>query len=432
MNKNIVCATDFSSAATRTTDAAAALARKSGDTLVLLHVCEVSHAAGESLSSSLHVAAMHRLHSEANRLRQSGTEVEELLLDGSPSSAILTFLDQTPIRLFILASQKKRSAPARWFSGGLIERILRQSGTPTLVVRDAEVLEQWLSGEKPLRVFVATNLSTSADIPLHWVKELASIAPCEITAAYLNWVPDEVIRLGLPHRALFEESRQLQTLLEKELHDKVTEILGDHPVRVHVEPRWGRADLPLIGIAEMENADLLVTGTRLLQGLSRIFDESVSLDLLHNSPLNLAVVPLLETVVERPLPVIDCILVPTDFSDAANHAIPYACTIACPGATIHLLHVKDRFGVSLAEGTEQLKALIPQGALDKGIRFETEVETGDHAADCILQTAARRRADVICMGTSGRSGISRSLLGSVASAVTSVSDRPVLLVPKPI
>lgn len=431
MNNSIVCATDFSPAATRASDAAAAIAEKTGDTLVLLHACEVSHAAGESLSSSLHLAAMHRLHAEANRLRLSGAEVEELLLDGSPSEAILTFLEKTQIRLMVVASQKKREAPARWFSGGLIERIVKQSSAPTLVIREAEALENWLSGERPLKILVATTLSPTAEIPLHWVKGLAAIGPCEITVAYLNWICDEVVRLGLPQSALFEGSRQLQVTLEKELKEKAAEILGDLPVAIRIEPRQGRADFPLIGIAELGKADLVVAGSRLRNGFARIFDESVSVDLLHNAPFNLAVIPLVETAVERPLPVIDCILVPTDFSDTANHAIPYACAIATPGATIHLLHVKDRFGVSLPEGTGQLRSLIPAEAVDKGLLFETIVEESDSPAECILQTAARRRADVICMGTGDRSAISRTLLGSAASAVATAASCPVLLVPKP-
>src|SRR5690606_20844896 len=123
----------------RTSDAAASLAAKTEESLILLHVCEPSHAAGESLSSSLHAAAKERLHSEANRLRQGGAEIEEMVLDGSPSSTILEFLEETQPQLLVVASQEKRSAPARWFSGGLIERVVKNSTVPTLVVRDTQV-----------------------------------------------------------------------------------------------------------------------------------------------------------------------------------------------------------------------------------------------------------------------------------------------------
>ncbi|MBX3739467.1 MAG: universal stress protein [Akkermansiaceae bacterium] len=432
MKTNIICATDFSAESSRASEAAAAFCAKTGETLILLHVCEPSRAGDESLTSSLHVAAKHRLHSEATRLRQSGTLVEELVLDGSPSSTLLSFLEETQARLLIVASQEKRSAPARWFSGGLIERLVKNSRIPTLVLRDPSSLEEWLSGGRPLKTFVAVGPNAIADIPLQWVKELAGIGPCEITATYLHWVPDEAIRLGLQSHSFIENSHHLQKLLENELKQKTGEILGDLPVTIHIEPRWGRADLSLIGIAGQTEADLIVVGSRLRHGLSRVFDESVSVDLLHTSPFNLAVVPLLESSVPRPLPVYDHILVPTDFSDAANHAILHACAIASPGATIHLLHVRDRFGVSLPEGTRQLQDLIPESAGERGVKIETIIEDGSVPAETILQVAARRMADIICMGSAGGNALSKVLLGSVASQVAASSPRPVLLVPKPL
>jgi nucleotide-binding universal stress UspA family protein len=431
MNPSIICATDFSAESSRAADAAAALCAKTGKTLNLIHVCEPFQAGDESLTSSLHVAAKHRLHAEANRLRQAGAEVEELVLDGSPSSTLLSFLEDSPARLLIVASQEMRTAPARWFSGGLIERVIKNSRIPTLVLRDAALLGGWLSGDRPLKIFVGVGPNAIADIPLQWVKELSSIGPCEITATYLHWVPDEAIRLGLHSHSFIENSHHLQKLLENELKQKTTEILGDLPVTIHIEPRWGRADLSLVGIAGQVGADLIVVGARLRQGLSRMFEESISVDLLHTSPYNLAVVPLLESSVPLPLPVYDHILVPTDFSDAGNLAVLHACAIAPPGATIHLLHVSNRFGVSLPEGTKQLQRLIPESAGERGLKIETIVEEGDVPAETILQVAARRMADLICMGSAGGNALSKVLLGSVASQVTASSPRPVLLVPKP-
>jgi nucleotide-binding universal stress UspA family protein len=49
-------------------------------------------------------------------------------------------------------------------------------------------------------------------------------------------------------------------------------------------------------------------------------------------------------------------------------------------------------------------------------------------ADVIVRTARTRRAALIVMGTHGRSGFSRFLLGSVASRVVATSPCPVLTV----
>jgi nucleotide-binding universal stress UspA family protein len=311
VNKPILCATDFSDPASRMSDAAAAIAAKLNVPLVLVHACEALFAAGETLSHSLHLAARDRLTAEAARLRRKGVTVEEQLLEGTAHEAILGLCDRLPVSLVVMASQKKRELPARWFFEGTVEQVIRNSRVPTLIVRDPEVIENWLLEKQPLRVFVAVNLSSITEIPLLWVRKLAQIAPCEITVAYLNWIPDEAFRLGLHHVSLFEESRELQAMLEHELRERCSEILCDLPVRIRVEPRRDRADLPLIEMAEIAKADLFVVGSRLRSGFSRIFGESVSVAILHDAPMGVAVVPLLETAVESPPPVVDRILVPT-------------------------------------------------------------------------------------------------------------------------
>ncbi len=433
MKKKIVCATDFSASSDRMANAAAAIAAKLGEPLVLVHVIETSSAAGEALAESLRNAAKERLHAKASLLREKGAVVVEELLDGSPYEAITNLAAAIPARMIVMASQKKRGLLERWFSGGLVERVVKNSQVPTLVLRDPSALEQWTSGEKPLRIFVAADLSTMPDAPLLWAKELASIAPCEITAAYVNWVPDEAIRLGLSDTpSFFQSSHQLQSLLEKELREKVTRLVGDLPVTIKVEPRWGRADLPLIGMAELSDSDLIVAGTRSRGGLARMFDESVSLDLLHHAPMGVALVPLLENTVDAPLPSFERVLVPTDFSDLANHAIPYACAIAARGGKVCIAHVTGRLGLTEEEATAKLVALIPPQATERGIQCETAVWKGEADAEGIGHLAARFRADAICIGSHGRSGISRAVLGSVTQAIVSSSKCPVMIVRKPV
>ncbi len=433
MTSRILCATDFSAESSRASDAAAALAAKTGESLILLHVSGTCEAADEGLTSALHLAAEERLRAEADRLRGTGAEVAEVVLDGSPSSALLEYLEESPGRLLVVASGEKRTFAARWFAGGLIERVTRNSKIPTLVLRDPGALEEWLSQDRPLRITIEVGSHASSDVPLQWLADLARIGPCEITAVYLHWVPEETLRLGLPgtSTSLFDNSRQLQVMLERELRERTAEVLGDLPVTLRVEPRWGRADLPLLGLAEAARADLIIVGARLKKGISRFVEESVATGLLHHSPLNLAIIPLAESSADRSLPVYDHLLVPTDFSDTANLAIFHAAAMASPGATVHLLHVRDRVGVSPSESIEQLRTLIPREALERGIRFETVVEDGRVPSETILQVAARRMVDVICMGSAGRNAISKVLLGSVASQVTAGSPRPVLLVPQP-
>lgn len=139
------------------------------------------------------------------------------------------------------------------------------------------------------------------------------------------------------------------------------------------------------------------------------------------------------------------ILVPVDFSDASKRALGHAKMIAtATGARLALVYVVDtqpvptygllgaapEFVVDVpretAAGKEHLASLVaglpPDGpAVESGVRIGSPVQE-------ILHAATEQRADLVVMGTHGRRGISRLLLGSVAEAVARRSTVPVVLV----
>jgi nucleotide-binding universal stress UspA family protein len=139
-------------------------------------------------------------------------------------------------------------------------------------------------------------------------------------------------------------------------------------------------------------------------------------------------------------PTITNILVPTDFSASSEQALDYALELAAKlDARVHLLSVVGvpSYGVSeLGVGVTAplIEDLITdhQDSLDEVVRTkqgiaQTLVRAGD-ARDVILQTVEEVGADLIVMGTHGRRGISRALLGSVAEMVVRTSPVPVLTV----
>jgi nucleotide-binding universal stress UspA family protein len=135
------------------------------------------------------------------------------------------------------------------------------------------------------------------------------------------------------------------------------------------------------------------------------------------------------------------ILVPTDFSESAAAALEYAVTLAEKvGATITLLHSYEIPIVGFPDGalvpTADIAARITNAAQDGldatvakykglGIELRPMLETGD-AREVIPAIAEKVDADLIVMGTHGRRGLSRALLGSVAEAVVRTATRPVL------
>ena len=140
------------------------------------------------------------------------------------------------------------------------------------------------------------------------------------------------------------------------------------------------------------------------------------------------------------------ILVPLDGSETARLGLREAVALArdC-GATLRLLHVTSEFPVMLEtsaiEGIEQVKRslvqhaedmLVDAKALAAGLQVQAEicvrdVKTG-RVAEAIVDEARDSGCDLIVIGTHGRRGIGRALLGSDAENVLRHATVPVLLV----
>ena len=142
------------------------------------------------------------------------------------------------------------------------------------------------------------------------------------------------------------------------------------------------------------------------------------------------------------------ILVAVDGSEASLHALEHASELAPDvSATLRIIHVVDLdwlpLGPELAidieavsaarRGTgEKILAAAGETARQAGLvaevaLVETETPT-QHVAEVIAQAASRWPADVVVLGTHGRRGFERMLLGSVAEGVARRSSVPVLLI----
>jgi len=134
------------------------------------------------------------------------------------------------------------------------------------------------------------------------------------------------------------------------------------------------------------------------------------------------------------------ILVPVDFSPCAEHALDYACMLAARlGAKIHVVNalavtypelsvaLTEQMITSLRHNNAALleKLLAPRLAT---ATFGERIVVDDDARDAILKAAKAVRADLIVIGTHGRRGLSRALLGSVAEDVLRRAPCPVLTV----
>ncbi|MFB6236688.1 MAG: universal stress protein [Halopenitus sp.] len=143
------------------------------------------------------------------------------------------------------------------------------------------------------------------------------------------------------------------------------------------------------------------------------------------------------------------ILIPTDGSDVAESAVDQALGLAeAFGAEVHALYVVDIDSVNLGLGTEQVDRLrqgrfdemeevkaraeeatrsVADRAAERGIAVEEHVAGGrPHAV--IADHAEEIGADLIVMGSHGRGGVSRAILGSVTERVLRSTEVPVQVV----
>ncbi|UUX95033.1 universal stress protein [Aquabacterium sp. J223] len=140
------------------------------------------------------------------------------------------------------------------------------------------------------------------------------------------------------------------------------------------------------------------------------------------------------------------ILVPVDGSQTAELGLAEAIAIAQPmKARLLLLSVVNDLdwlveGAAIASSAEAHQEVLRyaenvvekarQTAAARDVQAETSVrETTDRrAADTIVDEARRSKCDLIVMGTHGRRGLGRLVLGSDAMAVVQASPVPVMLV----
>ena len=141
------------------------------------------------------------------------------------------------------------------------------------------------------------------------------------------------------------------------------------------------------------------------------------------------------------------ILVPIDGSGTSNEALGEAVRLAqLTGGRIRLLHVVDLLehlaGLetasvhardllpALVQAGEELLTRTAAGIDADGLSIETELFEGGGArvSESIVDRAQKWGADLIVLGTHGRRGIGRVMMGSDAEQVVRISPVPVLLV----
>jgi nucleotide-binding universal stress UspA family protein len=192
--------------------------------------------------------------------------------------------------------------------------------------------------------------------------------------------------------------------------------------------------------ADAHGSDLVVMGTHGRTGLERVVLGSTTAKTLRTSRVPVMTVPPGASVVELGDAAYEDVLLPTDGSEGAEVAVEWGLALAvATDATVHTVYSVETSHFAGLEGVAQIHDALEEvgrEALDtvrdladaRNVSVTGHVATGP-AARMILSYADDNDADVIVMGTHGRTGVQRYLIGSVTETVVRQADVPVCAVP---
>jgi len=254
------------------------------------------------------------------------------------------------------------------------------------------------------------------------------------TAAQRGWTLKLVTATGFPMAAidlLYDDavSQGAATLLETAAERATTAAPGVS-VRVEIDRRT-----PALALVERSReADLLVVGSHRLSAVERVFSGSLSYQIAAGAHCPVVVVPFLPT--EQASGVV----VGADGSADAVEAIALAAAEAdWSGQPLHVVHAwqepttyaaADVLPLGISQQVEQEEALVLAESVAGLAEAYPDLVVHSHllreqAATALLQVAAGAR--LVVVGSRGRHGVARLLLGSVSHTVVLHAPCPVLV-----
>ncbi|GKZ14694.1 universal stress protein [Haladaptatus sp. T7] len=239
-------------------------------------------------------------------------------------------------------------------------------------------------------------------------------------------------------RDIREHREALEDRAEEAL-DELADLAADANVQSERVVEHGIPSEAIRSFVDDRDIDLVSMGTHGRTGLDRYLLGSVTERVIRTSD-----VPVLTSREaaenERSY---DAILLPTDGSDAAAGAVEHGLAIAERyGATVHALSVVDvrqltgmyetdswtpRLLDVVEEARERSVEGVAERAKDRGLDVVTHVEHGIPSS-VIREYVPEQDIDLVAMGTHGRTGLDRYLIGSVTERTIRTSDVPVLTV----
>jgi len=268
-----------------------------------------------------------------------------------------------------------------------------------------------------------TDFQQPARRAFTYALKLATVLGTSLNIVHVIKTVSESALVGPQHRSL----NPLKTSALLEL-GRMARAAEDAGLRTESSLLFGAPTDCILESTTRSHAGLIVMGTHGRTGWDRVKLGSTALAVVRAAPcpvLTLQEVVARDSFRHHAKVRLARLLVATDFSSCADGVVRYVTDL--------VLKLKARMCVVHATDEGEAK-LIAQRKLDRvtrelarnGVQGESVCVAGE-PVQVILEQAALWQADVIAVGTQGRTGLSRLVLGSVAEAVLGRAGCPVLI-----
>ena len=196
----------------------------------------------------------------------------------------------------------------------------------------------------------------------------------------------------------------------------------------------GQAYEKIVDVADAENCDIIVMGRHGVHKIEKMLMGSVTSRVIGYSQKDVLVIP--EDAAIR----WENILLAVDSSSsssseaAVKHAMDVALSYGASITAVSVVDVNDEFYAQVPHAVDKMvdkaKSLLEEVKMNAetlGIKTETIVREGE-AYEKIVETAEDKNADMIFMGSHGRTGLKKLVMGSVTEKVIGFSTCPVMVV----
>jgi nucleotide-binding universal stress UspA family protein len=274
------------------------------------------------------------------------------------------------------------------------------------------------------KILVAYDGSDSSKNALRQAVKLAEAEKCTIKVLNVMLSSEEIGVDVMGHGVVKEPSARM--LAEAET------IAMNEGGKVETTIEQGIPHEEIVKTADAGDCDLIVMGRRGLSRLERMLMGSVTERVIGHTERDVLVVPRDAAVGWEK------VLVATDgsrYSEAAvERAIDFAKTHGGSMIAVSVVDVTEEFYAQAPDAVEKMENKagemleeVKKKAGASNVKIETHVREGD-AHRKIVELAGEKNADVIFMGSHGRKGLKKFLMGSVTEKVIGLASCPVIVV----